>query len=516
MRHYEKKDGILKSTSYVMLILIFVKLIGFVKQAVIAAYFGTSLDMDLYLIASDFISETGIVFFSSLSVSFLTMFVKQKEEKGKREADIFLFNTMVSFVLVAFGVIALVWIFAQPITSFIASGYDESQRSVVGGYIKIISVVIINICIGNICTAALEGEKVFLPGKLIGIIQSVCVIAACVFGAERNGIYALLYGLIVYYIIQNVFLLYFVFRNNKLCIGRFWKDRRVLEIIRLCIPLFISNAVVQINVMIDKSIASHMPEGSVTALSYSHYLFSTIHSIMIGSFCTVIFSYFSGYVAAKEQGKIIGELKKGIANLLLLLLPLTVICIVNAEEIVRLVYARGVFGEESVKVTAYALIGYALGIIFIALRDLLIRVHYAFQDTKTPMLNGIIGVGVNVTLSVILARYCGVFGVAVADSVSYFLVLLLVIHSVKRYLKDFQMFQSNKIPVQLALAVIAGAAAGYFSKYCLLYANYIIRAIINGTVILTVFFGSLLVMKCTLVLEWKQKICSKISGRREM
>ena len=81
----KKRDGILKSTSYVMLILIFVKLIGFVKQAVIAAYFGTSLDMDLYLIASDFISETGIVFFSSLSVSFLTMFVKQKEEKGKRE-----------------------------------------------------------------------------------------------------------------------------------------------------------------------------------------------------------------------------------------------------------------------------------------------------------------------------------------------------------------------------------------------------------------------------------------------
>ncbi len=497
----EKKSGIVKSTSYVMIVLVVVKIIGFLKQAVIAAYFGTSIDMDLYLIASDFITEVGTVFFSSLSVNFLTMFVQLLVKKGKKEADVLLSNTLIFFIPVAVAIIMVIWIFTDPISALIASGYGAAQRKIVGKYIRIVSIVIINICISNICTAVLEGEKIFLPGKFVGIIQSVCLVIACVGFSGQHGIYSILYGIIAYYIIQNIFLLYFVFRDNKFCVRQFWKDKRVVELVKLCLPLFISNAVVQINIIVDKSIASHLESGSVAALSYSNFLFQAVHSIVIGSLCTVVFSYFSTYVATKEHNKIVDILRKGTADLLLLLLPLSVVFLVNAETIVRVIYARGAFDEKSVTATTYAFIGYTIGIIFVTVRDLLVRAHYAFQDTKRPMLNGMLGVVINIVLSAILANYVGVFGIAVADSVSYFVVLLLAMKTIKKHLNNYKLFGGWEVPLKMAVAAILSAFAGIAVKQCVYGLGDILCGALNGAATVLVFFGILLCTRCSAALE---------------
>lgn len=504
------RSSIVKSTSYVMVTLIIVKLIGFLKQAVIAAYFGTSQDMDLYLIASDFVTEVGIVFFSSLSLNFLSVFVQLLVEKGKKQAGVFLSDTLVLFIPVAILVIVLIWIFTDPITRLVASGYNEAGRQIVGKYIRIISITVVNICISNICIAVLEGEKIFLPGKLVGIIQSACLIIACVFFSDSYGVDAMLYGTIAYFVIQNVLLLYLVFRDNTFSLGRFWQDKRVFALIKLCIPLFISNAVVQLNIIVDKSIASHLGGGSVSALSYANYLFQTIHSIVIGSFCTVVFSYFSTYVAKNELDKIAGTLRKGNTNLLLLLLPTSIVFVINAKAIVHIIYERGAFDETSVMVTTYAWVGYAIGIIFVAMRDLLMRVHYAFQDTKNPMINGMLGVFLNVALSIILAKYCGVFGIAVADSVSYLVVLLLALHTVKQHLNGYRMFENIWIPLQLVLGSILAAAAGVLVNRCLENMNIILNACMNSVMILVVFFGFLLSVKCPLVTELWRVVVNKL------
>ena len=93
-------------------------------------------------------------------------------------------------------------------------------------------------------------------------------------------------------------------------------------------------------------------------------------------------------------------------------------------------------------------------------------------------------------------------------------MLLLVVHTVKKHLEDFRLFQNSRIPAQLLLAAGGGMAAGYFFRECLLKINYVVSVIINSIWIVLVFFGLLLLVKCPLILGWKQKVCKIVRNKK--
>ena len=82
-----KKESIVLSTTFLIGLTIVVKAIGFLKQAVISYTYGTSLDMDIYLIVSSFIDELGVMFFTSISINLVTVYDREKEKSGKRASD---------------------------------------------------------------------------------------------------------------------------------------------------------------------------------------------------------------------------------------------------------------------------------------------------------------------------------------------------------------------------------------------------------------------------------------------
>ena len=95
------------------------------------------------------------------------------------------------------------------------------------------------------------------------------------------------------------------------------------------------------------------------------------------------------------------------------------IAVSQAEDIVLLIYGRGAFDAEAAAMTAQALMGYSLSFIPLALREVYSRVQYGYQDSKHPAVNSVIGIACNVTLSILLCRKFGVFGVTLASSVQY-------------------------------------------------------------------------------------------------
>ena len=374
-----KYDRIFKSTAYLMILTIFVKLIGFVKQAVIAYYFGTSEQMDIYLIAADFISEIGTVFFSTLSINLLTVYVKEIETGTKRDADRLVSNVFVCFAAIALGLSTLVWLSDDLLVKLLAPGFSANEQTLLSSYLRYLSIVILNICISNICIAILNGQKKFIHGKLIGFIQSICMILSCVFFGREEGNKAVIIGFISYYILQNIYLVWNTTKYVSFKPYKLFQDDNVKKLVKLCVPLFISNAVVQVNVMADKAIASYLQDGSVSAISYGHYIFSTIHVVIVGSLCTVVLSYFSAFIAKNEFSELVKVIQKGVYILLFILVPVVIVCIINSELIIRIIYGRGSFGEYSISITSRVFCGYAIGIIFVAIRDYFIQVLYALQ-----------------------------------------------------------------------------------------------------------------------------------------
>lgn len=510
-----KENSIVRATQSVMFTLILVKVIGIIKQAVLAAYFGTSFEMDAYLLVSDFVGESGIVIFSSLSVTFLNMYVSTLVHEGKEEKDRFVVTTIASFVPIAFVIMLLLSLFANPIVSLLAPGYTIEQKMIVSGYLRLMSITLVNSCINNIFTAILDSEKVFIPSKISGIIQSGCLIVGCVLFAEKIGIKSLIYAYLGYYAIQNVFLYFFVRKYIKVNLKlRFSWDKRVAKIIRQSGSLFISNAVIQINAIIDKSIASCLSPGNITALSYGYFIFSSLHSIVVGGSSSVIFSHFSDYAANGDFIKIKQLMEKSIHILILILCPITLVLCLNSKEIILLLFGRGAFDLKSVEITANTLVAYSVGLVFLAVRDILIRVHYAYQDTNRPMVNGIICVVCNILLSIILSYKIGSFGIALASSLASGLGALLMFYSVKRIIPEERIEEHLKFIAQVAISGMIALGVSYYSTKIFSCSKIFLILLIRSISLIVTYIFCLYSIKCEEILEIIIKIGRRRTGEK--
>ena len=190
------KKSIFSSVKIVVITLLVVKLIGFLKQAVIAAYFGTSGEIDKFLLVSEFMENLGAAIFSAISVTFLTMYIDTLVAKGKAESHKFISNVLLTLAPVVFVLMIVFLLFAHQISLVIAPGYKGNDSLLIAKYIRLFSITMLNMFIYYVSNAVLEAEKVFFPGKIVGVIRSVSVISAIVFFAHKLGISAILIGVI--------------------------------------------------------------------------------------------------------------------------------------------------------------------------------------------------------------------------------------------------------------------------------------------------------------------------------
>lgn len=470
-----KEKTIIKSTVVVVITLIFVKLIGVFKQAVIAAFFGTTSSIDQFLLVAEFMENFGAAIFSALSITFLTIFVNTIEKEGRFRASTVLSNTFVNLLPIVIGLGIICFVFARQITCVIAPGFDDDAINVVTKYVRIFSFTLINMFIFYIGNAALEAEKIFFPGKIVGVIRSICVIGAIVIFSRQFDIYSMLIGVVLYYICESLMIIICVSKHNTLRIYKPLKDNTFLTLLRLSVPLFISYGTVQIQSIVDKAIASGLPEGSVATLSYGGYLYNTTHSILVGGLCTVLFSFFSSFVVTEKKEELLQNLYKYLKICIIILSFVTLLYFVCASDIVTILYQRGAFTEESTKRVTYTFIAYSCGLVFIGIRDILIRTHYAFQNNKQAMINGIIGVVINIIGSIVLSHYWGAVGIAFATSIASVCVAFLSCITIRKNIPEFNIINISKCVIKTIVAMIVTFIVVYVVSRVLVISNCILR-----------------------------------------
>ncbi len=118
-------------------------------------------------------------------------------------------------------------------------------------------------------------------------------------------------------------------------------------------------------------------------------------------------------------------------------MPMTIGAMVLSQPIVRILFQRGAFDARATQMTAIALVFYSVGLIGVGLRDILTKIFYSVQDTKTPMINATIAVVMNICMNLIFIRHLKHGGLALATSLSSIICILLLFRSLKKKLGDF-------------------------------------------------------------------------------
>ena len=200
----------------------------------------------------------------------------------------------------------------------------------------------------------------------------------------------------------------------------------------IALPLIIGASVNEINIIVDKTIASNIAVGAISTLNYAKILSNSIVSLFVATVVTVIYPSISRMAAKDNLIGLKATVGGAINSIMILIIPATFGLMLYSYPITKLIYARGAFSTQALDMTSGALFYYSIGIFGYALRHVLFKVFYAMQDTKTPMINGSIAVSLNIVLNIILSRFMGVNGLALATSISALVSVFLLFISLRK------------------------------------------------------------------------------------
>ena len=286
----------------------------------------------------------------------------------------------------------------------------------------------------NIFKGYLEYRGKFLGTSLYGILLNAGMILGIVLSSEER--YILLgYGVLSGYILSFIILVVLARKNNfetKPNVN--FKDEHLKKLVILTLPMILNDAVWQVNGIVDKSIASTIGAGYISAINYSHYIVDMVSSVFATSIVTVFFPNIVKSFNENGIEIVKNKTRKVLKIIIFITIPATVLIAFFAKTIVKILFFRGAFNNESLEITSMAVAIYSLALTFVCVKIILFKVFYAMQDTKSPTKSAIIAIIINIVFSVVLAKVMGYIGIIIATVIAAFIstILLIVMFNRKR------------------------------------------------------------------------------------
>ena len=338
-----------------------------------------------YFVSSEFMINLSGAFTTALTTALVTVYISVALNQDRQAAGKVASRVLSLFLLGAAAVVVLLDLFAPEVGWLLAPAYTEEQSQLLAHYLRLFSVAFLFSAIQSIYAAVQNANDIFIPGKLYGVIYNPVAIFCMLALGERLGLSALVYAYYIANVIQVVFL---HLRSRGLY--RFtptlgFRDENVVKVWRLALPVLVSNVLIQLNGVVDKAICSYLGEGMASSYTYANTLEQFVTGTFTATINLILLSRFAELVTRKDQREMKRTLTQAATLMVLILAPVALITVLSAMDIVSLVYYRGEFTMENVHSTTLALVGFAVGFPIIALRELLIRVHFAYQETKSPM-----------------------------------------------------------------------------------------------------------------------------------
>lgn len=451
-------NGNIVHTAVLMSLLTFgAKGIGFVRELLLAGYFGTSYVTNAYVMATSIpnILLGGVL--SVLGMAFMPVYSEIVEHTSVESGNQFT-NRIITFALLIASLVAVVGIsLSDKLVALLAPSFDKQTAELTSDYLKIVFLYNIFLAISGIVESYLRYNGKFLLPILATYLNNFALLLFIIISAYTS-YYYLAYGLLVGMILQLFADMNGVKRLGYHCQIDWQFGESVRNVFSLAFPAFISSSLGNINAMIDKMIAASLPEGSVAALNYGLALESIPNLLVISIILTI---FFPKAIESVNRGdwQHYGEIvKMSMAVIIVFALPFSIGSFVFSDEAVQVIFERGAFDNISTAVTAGSFRFYSIGLVFAASAGLLTRMFYSLKEMKIPVVCGAISILCNVILDLTLSRPMRHEGLALASSVAAVVNFGLLSLAWNRRHEEIRIFPPKKKLVQISVASISAVA----------------------------------------------------------
>ena len=460
--------NLIKSTGTFSFFTIISRLLGYMRDILIAVFLGAGPLADAFFVAFR-IPNTFRRLFSE--GTFNAAFVPSYSSiNNKKKSENFANNIFSLLILGLLSLVFFIEIFMPIFVFLIAPGFegDNSKMELAITLTRITFPFLLFVSLASFLSAILNSHNKFAAASAAPIILNIFLILVLIFGKMLDDqlVYYLSYAVTISGITQFIFLYFFVKKNYKPQFKFSFKiDEKIKLFFKKLLPSIFSSGVTQINILVGTIIASFQAS-AVSYLYYADRIYQinlAIAGIAIG---TVILPQLSKHVQNKKKEKIHLIQNKALELSLFLSIPAAIALLIASEEIISSLFGYGSFDQESVKKSAQALFYFGLGLPAFSLIKIFSTFFFARHETKIPFYISLISVLLNIFISIIFFKEIGFLIIPMATTISsWFNAISLFIILKNKKLFNFNLIFINRFIRILIVSFVMGISFNYLINF---------------------------------------------------
>ncbi|MBE6707928.1 MAG: murein biosynthesis integral membrane protein MurJ [Ruminococcaceae bacterium] len=459
----ENKSGVggfLGTAAIMGVIVILSKVLGLLRDVLVADAYGTGLEA----VAYDTASRLPVLLFDFViggvvSAAFIPVFNELLVKKGKDDAMRFSVSYVNLILLITTTLSVIGVVFADVLVGFLAPEISAEAKSMATDLTRIMFPMIIFTGLAFSFVGILQSMGEFKIPALISLLSNAIMVIYLFTLNNIFGIVGLAVSMLLGWASQAIvqmpklhsFGWKYSFRSD-------FRSPYIKKALKNAVPILLGTWTQPVCSLINTRFASGLNEGrAITALGYANRLYTIIAGVFTFICTNLLFPYFSRASASgnKEEGR--RMMTTSIKILVFIIAPITAGIIILSTPITALIYERGEFTSSDTALTATALSRYAIGMIFLAANEVIVKAFFADGNTKIPMISSIVSMIVNIALVSVFADKLGVGGIALASGIA--MILNFAINSIVMRKKDGHLFGFGDI-LDFMRSIIAAAVMG--------------------------------------------------------
>ncbi len=462
--------NLIKSTGTFGFYTIISRLLGYLRDILIAIFLGTSFLADVFFVAFRIPNTFRRLFaegtFNAAFVPSYTSELIKGKSKSKKFADE-IFNLL---FLGLFLIVLIIEIFMPIFVSLIAPGFmeDEKKIQLAINLTRITFPFLFFVSLSSFFSAILNSHNKFAAASAAPIILNIVLIAILIFGKilDDQLIYYLSFGVSLAGLLQLIFLYKFTYKFFSVKFDfNFKLPEEVKFFFKKLLPSIFSSGVTQINILVGTIIASFQAS-AVSYLYYADRIYQINLAIAGIAISVVILPKLSRYIEQNKKKKVSLIQNKALELTMFLSLPASVALLIGSKEIISALFGYGSFKEDDVYNSAKALYFFSLGLPAFALIKVFSSFFFANKDTITPFYISLISVILNIVVSIYFFSDIGFIIIPIATSISSWFNAIILFF----YLRNKSLFKFNNIFfVKFLRITFASIIMGLFFKYLIFF-----------------------------------------------
>ncbi len=393
-----------KTISLIMVIILFSKLLGLVRDIFLTGYYGQGMTLDAFTTASDIpLKFFDLAFGAAVTSTFIPVFNTYLKNDDKENGFLFA-SRFINIIFILISVVAILgMIFSQQLISLFLPGSSPEVQLLAVKLLRIMFPAAVMAGLAFSMVSILQSMGQFTVPAMISLFPNVLMIVYILLFNKSFGVEGLAVAFLLAWLLQVLVQIPFIRKKNFMYTPSLkFNDPGIKKVSKMALPILISSWVAPVSLFILGALASYMGEGSVTSVRLSNRLYLILAGIFVFAMMNYLFPLMSRQAGDADPGEFNNTYRRAFESLCFFILPLSVGAFLLSPNLIALLYERGEFTSEATGMMAAAFAGFCPAVFGYSLYEITSKAYYARKKVAAPTIMSLVALAITFVLAYIV------------------------------------------------------------------------------------------------------------------